>query len=417
MAWSEPLGGNKYKIVERDPSKASRPKRSISVEMPEEIVRSKVQKKKEAWLAREEEKWSEAVINGTYRDKGKNRSRAQKKTLSDFVPIWKKVYAEENMSGETILNTMSIINSRLIPEFGDTWMSDITTLWLAEWFAGLKNLKNGTTLATNSKLNIYKAAKSIFEKAYEWGVITTDPMEGIERPSLKKSEKKKMKDVKQSYTKAEVAELLLAMYKLPEQWRLYFTGVMLGGYRRGEYLAVEWPDLDHDHSSIYVDKQITVDKDGNKVESEVKTVESEGWVPMPKWYMEELRRYEHTWKKEKLLCKKWMGEEGKKYIFHSGNGVMYYPSTATNTWSKFLAKNGFPHVKLHGLRHTAATLLREHGADQRSIQKFLRHAKLETTDRYTHEKETVSRAVIDPLEDLNPKNKKSKNLPHKLPHG
>ncbi|MNN49852.1 Tyrosine recombinase XerD [compost metagenome] len=195
------------------------------------------------------------------------------------------------------------------------------------------------------------------------------------------------------------------MYDLPVRWRLYFTGVMLGGYRRGEFLAVEWPELDQERSAIYIEKQITVDQDGKKVESEVKTVESEGWVPMPKWYMDELKRYEHTWKKEKLRCKNWQGGD-KQYIFHSGNGVMYYPSTATNTWSKFLKKHGFPHVKLHGLRHTAATLLREHGADQRSIQKFLRHSKLETTDRYTHETETVSRAVIAPLEEMNPKRKK-----------
>lgn len=405
MAWSEPLGGNKYKIVERDPSKASRPKRSITVEIPEEIARSRVAKKKEVWLARQEEEWSESVINGKYQDKGKNRSRLQKKTLNDFIPTWKKVYAEPNMSGETILNSMNIIESRLKPEFGDTWMSEITTLQLAEWFADLKHLKKGTPLATNSKLNIYKTAKSIFEKAHEWNVIPSNPMEGVERPSINKKERKKMKDVKQNYTKSEVAELLLAMYNLPARWRLYFTGVMLGGYRRGEYLAVEWPDLDYNRSEIYIEKQITVDQDGKKVESEVKTVESEGWVPMPKWYMEELKRYEHIWKKEKLRCKNWQGGD-KQYIFHSGNGVMYYPSTATNTWSKFLKKHGFPHVKLHGLRHTAATLLREHGADQRSIQKFLRHAKLETTDRYTHEAETVNRSLIAPLEDMNPKRKK-----------
>lgn len=48
MAWSEHLGGNKYKIVERDPSKASRPKRSITVEMPLEVANSRVTKKKKS---------------------------------------------------------------------------------------------------------------------------------------------------------------------------------------------------------------------------------------------------------------------------------------------------------------------------------------------------------------------------------
>jgi integrase len=323
-------------------------------------------------------------------------------TFAEFIPTWLKIYAEPNMSGETVLNSVNIINSRLIPSFGDTWIDQITTLQLAEWFSDLKNLRTGTELATNSKLNIYKAAKSIFAKAYEWKIISSDPMEGVERPTANKKEKKKMKDVKQSYSTSEVAELLLALYKLPDRWRLYFTGVMLGGFRRGEFLAVELTDLDYDSSMIFIEKQITVDKDGNKVESEVKTIESEGWVPMPKWYMDELKLYERQWKKEKMKCADWLGG-GKQYVFHSGNGVMYYPSTPTRTWAEFLRKNDLPHVKLHGLRHTAATLLRDHGADQRSIQKFLRHAKLETTNRYTHESETVNRAAIAPLESLNPK--------------
>lgn len=401
MAWNEHLGGNKYKIVERDPSKASRPKRSITVYMPDEI---KSEKKREKWLSVQEDKWSEAVTTGKYEDKGKNRSRTNKKTFAEFIPTWKQIYAVENMSGGTIFFTDNILNSRIIPEFGDYWIDEITTLQLVQWFAAQKNKKNGEALATNSKLNIYKALKSVFDKAHDWGVIKVNPMDGFERPSAKKQEKKRMKDVKQNYTKTEVAELLLSMYNLPTRWRLYFTGVMLGGYRRGEFLAVELTDLDYDQSMIFIEKQITVDQDGQKVETEVKTIESEGWVPMPKWYMDELKQYERQWKKEKLLCKKWLGED-KQYLFHGGKGIMYFPSTATNTWSKFLKRQGFPHVKLHGLRHTAATLLREHGADQRSIQMFLRHSKLETTNRYTHEGVSVNRGLIDHLEDMNPKKK------------
>ena len=44
------------------------------------------------------------------------------------------------MGGKTLLNTMNIIDSRLIPEFGDT-LDEITTLELVEWFSTLKNLK------------------------------------------------------------------------------------------------------------------------------------------------------------------------------------------------------------------------------------------------------------------------------------
>ena len=38
----------------------------------------------------------------------------------------------------------------------------------------------------------------------------------------------------------------------------------------------------------------------------------------------------------------------------------------------------------HDTRHTAATLLLEHGVDIRVVQQILRHSQLSTTKRYTH---------------------------------
>jgi len=47
----------------------------------------------------------------------------------------------------------------------------------------------------------------------------------------------------------------------------------------------------------------------------------------------------------------------------------------------------------HLLRHTAATLMMENGADLRALQLFLGHERLDTTQIYTHVSITRLKAI------------------------
>jgi integrase len=111
--------------------------------------------------------------------------------------------------------------------------------------------------------------------------------------------------------------------------------------------------------------------------------------------------------KNKMGCdpEDWKGGD-KLYLFHGGNGEQYYPNTPSLTWRRFLIKHELPHIRIHDLRHTTAMLLREYGADLKTIQEQLRHSKLATTtDIYMQrDRTTVSRGSADLYDVLNPKN-------------
>ncbi|MHA6481098.1 tyrosine-type recombinase/integrase [Paenibacillus sp. strain BS8-2] len=395
MAYYEHLGGLKYRLCTNDPSAIGRKRIYLPVVLPEEVVKS--ERKTKQFLDLELAKFVEQVNTGQF-------IKTDKLTLKEFIPQWKKGYADQNMGKYTRYTTDNILNIYILPIFGEMRMDKVKTLHIINFMAELVR-KDGKPMATNTKKNIYKVINSVFNYAKQWQVIAINPMDGVDSPTAGKQEKRKMRQRKSHYTKAEAQAVISALYDLPNRWRLYYLGVLLGGFRRGEMLAVEWHlHVNFDAGGLYIEKQITLDENGQKNEDEVKTEASEGFIPMPQWYMEELKKFRVEWKNEKQLVKEWRGGL-KQYVFHSGQGTMYYPNTPSLTWRRFLAARELPHIRLHDLRHTTAMLLREYGADVKQIQERLRHSKTATTtDTYMHESELISRDSADKLEILNPKN-------------
>lgn len=89
-------------------------------------------------------------------------------------------------------------------------------------------------------------------------------------------------------------------------------------------------------------------------------------------------------------CHDWDG-----YLLRYPDGKLISPNTVTNYFSRFLKAKGLKQIRLHDLRHSCASILLALGYDMRTIQKYLGHTQVTTTEMYTHPfADTKNAAVV-----------------------
>jgi integrase len=111
------------------------------------------------------------------------------------------------------------------------------------------------------------------------------------------------------------------------------------------------------------------------------------------------RRYEQDRRAEAAENGKPWTDTG--YVFTQSDGLPINPNYAT-TRSRLLARRaGLPPVRLHDLRHGAASLAHEAGADLKTLQDLLGHSSvMVTADTYTSVLPQIQRRCADATAQL-----------------
>ena len=72
-------------------------------------------------------------------------------------------------------------------------------------------------------------------------------------------------------------------------------------------------------------------------------------------------------------------------VFPRLDGSVVYPDTVSHAFADIIKRAGLPHVRLHDLRHTHATMIMEQGVSPKVVSERLGHASVAITlDTYSH---------------------------------
>jgi integrase len=177
-----------------------------------------------------------------------------------------------------------------------------------------------------------------------------------------------------------------------------FVLLLLYGMRRGEVLGLRWQDIDLGRSVLHIRQQV------QRVQGElhigpVKTRAGSRDLPVLGLARIALAaRHDHQEADRANLGSGW-ADSG--LIFTTRTGRPVEPRNLGRSFARICDGHGIRKIRLHALRHTTASLLKDLGVPPRDAQIILGHSHVATTQQiYTHVDEAARLDAITKLNKL-----------------
>ena len=120
-------------------------------------------------------------------------------------------------------------------------------------------------------------------------------------------------------------------------------------------------------------------------------------MPVPIVAAEALKAHRTRQLKERLLAGSRWHDSG--LVFTSTIGTSADDRNVRRAWKELLASADLPYVRIHDLRHTAATLLLTQGVHPRVVMETLGHSQIGVTlDTYSHVLPALQRDAADEMD-------------------
>lgn len=186
--------------------------------------------------------------------------------------------------------------------------------------------------------------------------------------------------------------------------RLYPLYLLIAqrGLRRGEACGIHDTDLDLDNNILAVRWQIVQDGSWTPHLAPTKTPSSDGLVALDTLTTTAIRHYLATRARDQLAAGAAWPHTGLLFVTPDGNAL--HPAEVTDTFHHLRRHADLPPIRLHDLRHGAATLALAAGTDIATVSKMLRHSSITiTADTYTNILPTTARTTAENITKLIPR--------------
>ncbi|GGK44046.1 hypothetical protein GCM10010124_41120 [Pilimelia terevasa] len=305
------------------------------------------------------------------------------------------------------------VDRHLVPHLGRIRLNDLTGRHITAMIDTMAATVNRYgRLPTPATLHRIRATlRSALNAAIREGLLTDNPARHIEVPTPRRPhaqvwttgrvhtwQETGQRPTVAVWTTDQTAAFLkhVADDRLAAMWWL----IALRGLRRGEAAGLRWVDVDLDAGILTIEQQ-RVANGSTVAVAPPKTAASRRLIALDQHTVRQLREHQRRQRAEQRTASRAWTASG--YVFVTDTGQPLHPDFLTRRFRHLVHDSGLPPVRLHDLRHGAASLAHCAGVDLKAVQAQLGHSSIVlTADTYTsvltdllvHAAEATARLVL-----------------------
>ncbi|MBI3338685.1 MAG: site-specific integrase [Chloroflexi bacterium] len=305
-------------------------------------------------------------------------------TLAEYLKSWITV-KKNALRLNTGLQYEQLIKLNVEPSFGKMKLKDLNVHVVNRFYQGL--VERGVGISSIGYT--HRILHSALEEAERNGILGRNPAHGATVPRLKHKEMKILNE--------QQVGLFLVVASNSRYKNLYHLAVTTG-MRISELRGLSWSDIDWIKGTVTVRRQIQDIQGNGAVSGRPKTFAGIRTILLGETTLNKLREQKSIIENESKACDSWQTND---LVFPSSVGTPFEQSHVHKDFIKVLEAANLQRIRFHDLRHTAASLMLNHGVPALVVSKILGHSNPSVTlIIYAHstlDMQTKAASVMDEI--------------------
>lgn len=314
-------------------------------------------------------------------------------SLDEYLEQWIE-QADAGVKPNTYRMYRANVMNHILPYFKEhrVMLTDLKPQHLEEFYRMKQspgsNLCNNKPLSATTIKHFHQVLSKALTDAVHQGLLNHNPASVARTPKTEKF-------MGNFLNPSELDELLTLFIDSPVELPVNLCAVY--GFRRSEVLGLKWDSVDFEERSITVSETLQQGIGGSYIDTP-KTTSSYRTLPMTDSVRQMLIEHRQKQMRRQAVLKR--GYVKSDYICTLSDGSVISPNYLSRTFHNVVAKSDLPNIRLHDLRHSAASNLLNMGFSIVEVQQWLGHGSASTTlNFYAHIDKSAKKNMADAMEN------------------